>query len=113
MLYWKRPIQEARKGGISMGREDKVRQVAELLQQTDSAHHSYELKVLDGDQDIHWPEWYADYLIGHGLDLVMEDRLATEMLVSFLKKSRADHRACCSNLTWEEFAARNIVEKLV
>jgi hypothetical protein len=42
----------------------------------------------------------------------MEDRLATELLVSFLKKSRADHRACGSNLSWEKFTARRIVEKL-
>ena len=96
-----------------MGREDRVRQVTELLQQTDSAHHSFEIKVLNGDQDIHWPEWYAEYLIGHGLDLVMEDRLATELLVSFLRQSRSDHRACSSKLSWEEFAAKRIVEKLV
>jgi hypothetical protein len=96
-----------------MGRELKIRKVTELLQQTDSAHHSYEKKVLNGDEDIHWPEWYAEYLIGHGLDLVMEDRLATELLVSFLRKCRDEHCACGSGLCWEEFAARKIVEKMV
>lgn len=96
-----------------MGREDKVRQFAELLQQTDSAHHSYEIKVLNGDQDILWPEWYAEYLIGHGFDMLLENRLATELLVSFLRKCKADHRACGSSLSWEEFAAKSIVEKLV
>jgi len=96
-----------------MGREDRVRQVTELLQQTDSAHHSFEKKVLNGDQDIHWPEWYAEYLIGHGLDLLMEDRLATELLVSFLRQSRSDHSSCGSSLSWEEFAAKRIVERLV
>ena len=96
-----------------MGREDKIRQVAELLEQTDSAHHSYEKKVLNGDQDTHWSEWYAEYLIGHGFDLLLEDRLATELLGSFLRESRADYGACDTGICWEEFAARRIVEKLV
>jgi hypothetical protein len=96
-----------------MGREDKIKQVAELLGQTVSVHHSYEKKVLSGDQDIHWPQWYAEYLIGHGFDLLMADRLATELLVSFLWQSREDHRACGSKLSWEEFAAKGMVERLV
>jgi hypothetical protein len=112
MLYLEKLIHGTRGEDNSMGREDKIQQVAELLQQTDLAHHSYEKKVLKGDQDIDWPEWFAEYLIGHGFDLLMEDRLATELLVSFLKKSRADHRACGSNLSWEKFTARRIVEKL-
>ena len=96
-----------------MGREDKIRQVAELLKQTDSAHHSYEVKVLNGDRNSRWPEWYADYLIGHGFDIVLEDRLATELLESFLRESRADHLACDTGICWEDFAARRIVELLV
>jgi len=96
-----------------MGREDKIKQVAELLGQTASVHHSYEKKVLNGDQDIHWPEWYAEYLIGHGFDLLMDDRLATELLEGFLRKSRADYGACDTDICWEEFAARRIVERLV
>ena len=96
-----------------MGREDKIRQLAELLGQADSAHHSYQKKVLNGGQDTHWPEWYAEYLIGHGFDMVLEDRLATELLESFLRESRADHGTCDTDICWEEFAARRIVEKLV
>ena len=96
-----------------MSMEDKIRQVTDLFEQTDSAHHSYQSKVLKGNQDIHWSEWYAEYLIGHGFDLLMEDRLATELLVSFLRKSREDHRSSGSKLSWKEFAAREIVERLV
>ena len=96
-----------------MGREDKIRNVTELLGRTDSAHHSFEIKVLKGDRDIRWPEWYAEYLIGHGLDLLMEDRLTTEMLANFIQESKTDYRSCDSKLTWEEFAAARIVEKLV
>ena len=100
-------------GGVPMGREDKISKITELLGQTDSAHHFYEAKVLKGDRDIDWPEWYAEYLIGHGLDLVMEDRPATETLVGILMKCRSDHQNCESDLSWEEFTAARIVEKLV
>ena len=96
-----------------MGREDKIRQVAQLLKQTDSAHPSYEVKILNGDRNSRWPEWYAEYLIGHGFDIVLEDRLATEFLESFLRKSRADHGACDTDICWEVFAAMRIVERLV
>ena len=96
-----------------MGRKDKIRQVAQLLEQTDSAHHSYEAKVLNGDRDSSWSEWYAEYLIGHGFDIVLEDRLPTELLESFLRESRDDHGVCDTGICWEEFAARRIVEKLV
>jgi hypothetical protein len=96
-----------------MGREDKIREVAELLRQTDMAHHTYEEKVLKGEQDSYWPEWFAEYLIGHGFDLLMEDRLATELLESLLRKSREDYRACGFNLSWDKFTARRIVDELV
>jgi len=96
-----------------MGREDQIRQVTELLEQTELAHHSYEKRVLNGEQDSNWPEWFAEYLIGHGFDLLMEDRLVTELLVSFLRQSRSDYRTCSSNLSWEKFTARRIVDRLV
>ena len=96
-----------------MGREDRVRLIAELLHQTDSAHHSYLNKVLGKDEDAYWPEWYAEYLIGHGLDLLMDDRLATELRVGFLSRCREEYRTCNPGLSWEEYTARKFVEKLV
>lgn len=96
-----------------MGRRGKIRQLSELFHQADSAYQQYELKVRDGDRDIGWPEWYAEYLIGHGLDLLMEDRLAADLLAGFLLRSKADHKAFRSDLTWEEFAAARIVDRRV
>ena len=96
-----------------MGREDRIFQLARLLNHTYSAHHLYEKSVLNGGRDIHWPEWYAEYLIGHGLDILVEDRLSTDQLENALKESRQNHRASGSKLSWEEFTARWIVEKLV
>ena len=96
-----------------MGRTRKIRQLSELFHQADSAYQEYELKVRDGDRDTHWPEWYAEYLIGHGLDLLIEDRLGEETLADFLLRSKVDHKAYPSEITWEEFAAARIVDKMV
>lgn len=95
-----------------MGREDKIRQLEDLLRQTDSAYRCYRINCPPVDSDCHWSEWYAEYLIGHGFDLVMEDRLAAELLTNLLKKCRADHLCGGSPLSWQAFAARRIVEKL-
>jgi hypothetical protein len=71
------------------------------------------MEILDGHRDIQWPEWYAEYMIGHGLDLLMGDRLAAEILAGFLLESRAEHKASRSTLTWEEYAANRIVDRMV
>jgi hypothetical protein len=96
-----------------VGRRLKIRQLSELFHQAESAYQQYELKIRCGDRDIRWPEWYAEYLIGHGLDLLIEDRLGSDLLAGFLLLSKADHKACKSNLSWEEFAAARMVDGMV
>jgi len=96
-----------------MGRKDRIHLLAELFHQADTAYTNYEQKVLKGNWDIQWPEWYADYLIGHGLDMLVEDRIAADLLAGFLLRSKAEFRTCNSKLSWEEFAANRIVEMLV
>ena len=96
-----------------MGRGVKIRQLAELFHQAESAYQQYELTILHGDRDIQWPEWYAEYLIGHGLDLLIEDRIGADLLAGFLLHSKADYKVCRSPVTWEEFAAARIVDRMI
>jgi hypothetical protein len=96
-----------------MGRRSKIRQLTDLFHQADAAYQEYEEKVRHGDRDIQWPEWYAEYLIGHGLDLLVEDRLSEDLLAGFLLRSRADHKASPAVITWEEFAATRIVDRMI
>ena len=100
-------------GGVLVGRRVKIRQLSELFHQAESAYQQYELKVRDGDRDIGWPEWYAEYLIGHGLDLLTQERLESDLLAGFLLRSKADHKACRSAATWEEFTAARIVDRMI
>ena len=53
-----------------MAREDKVRQLSNLIHKADDAHRQYEILVLHGKRDETWYEWYAEYLIGHGIDAI-------------------------------------------
>ncbi|MGD8352994.1 MAG: hypothetical protein PVJ01_02420 [Pseudomonadota bacterium] len=96
-----------------MGRKGRIKQLAELFNQTDSAYSKYEKEVLNGHRDVEWPEWYAEYLIGHGLDLLTEDRIAAEILAGFLLESKAEHKASRSTLTWEEYTATRIIDRFV
>ena len=100
-------------GEVFVGRARKIRQLSELFHQADSAYQEYELKIRNGDRDSRWPEWYAEYLIGHGLDMLIEDRRGEERLADFLLRSKADYKAYPLEITWEEFAAARIVDKMV
>jgi hypothetical protein len=45
---------------------DLEKDVAALLEEAESAHGVYEAESLGG-YDEQWPEWYAAYLLDHGL----------------------------------------------
>ena len=86
-----------------MGHEDAVVRITELLLRTDEAHRKYLNRVLGVRDDTAWPEWYAEYLIGHGFDMIVDDRLAAELLVGFLTRCRDEHEACGSEGLWIKF----------
>ena len=96
-----------------MAREDKVRQVSYLLQMADKAHQQYEVLVLHGKRDEAWYEWYAEYLIGHGLDGVLEDMLSVEKLGRFLLSMDNVRKDSSDPMDWSDPAARRMVDTLV
>ena len=96
-----------------MAREDKVRQVSHLLQMADNAHHTYEISVLHGKRDENWCEWYAEYLIGHGLDRVLEDMLTVDRLAKFLATIDEVRKGSSNVMEWGDGTARRMVDTLV
>ena len=93
-----------------MMEEERIRRVQDLLSQASEAHHVYEQKVLDGRPNGEWSEWYAEYLIGHGLDNILGDELAAEMLARFFLGAEMERRSRSSGFSWAQFAAREMVQ---
>ena len=96
-----------------MAREDKVREVSYLLQLADQAHHKYEVQVLHGERDDNWYEWYAEYLIGHGIDRVLEEMLTVDRLAKFLSVMDEIRKSSSDSMDWSNPAARRMVDTLV
>ena len=96
-----------------MAREDKVRQVSNLLQMVEHAHYTYEISVLHGKRDENWHEWYAEYLIGHGLDRILEDMLSVERLARFLATMDEVRKGSSALMEWSDGTARRMVDTLV
>lgn len=53
--------------------EERRANVAQLLRRAADEHHAYEQATMEeGHSDPNWPEWYAQWMLDHGL---------TEMLI--------------------------------
>lgn len=95
-----------------MQKSERVKLVSDLLVQTDSAHHTFERKVLNGERDEQWSDWYTDYLIGHGLDNLLGNEVASDLLSRLLLESAEETRRNRIKTTWVQFTARKIVKHL-
>jgi len=95
-----------------MHKNEKVKLISDLLDQTNSAHHTFERKVLNGQRDEQWSDWYTDYLIGHGLDNLLGDKPESELLSRLLLESAEESERKRTKMTWSEFTARKIVKNL-
>ena len=85
------------------------KEIAALLSQTGAAHGEYEERVLGGKYDEDWPDWYAAYLLDHGLnDLVGGSALTVEQLSRMLKQLDEDYRREKPADGWPVYYARRI-----
>ena len=96
-----------------MHKEERVKLISDLLNQANSAHHTFEQEVLNGESDEQWFDWYTDYLIGHGLDNLLGNELASELLSRFLIESAEESKQEETKLTWAAFTAHKIVKDMI
>lgn len=85
---------------------DLQHSIARLLAQAGSAHGVYEEQALGGVYDQNWPQWYAAYLIEHGLGALLKHSITLEQLSAWLKASDAAYRAEQPALSWPEYYAQ-------
>lgn len=79
--------------------------VAELLSQAGAAHGMYEERELGGVYDQRWPQWYAAYLVDHGLGGLVGVELAVERVAAWLSACDATYKAQRPALGWPAFYA--------
>ena len=89
-----------------------IEQIEELLLRTENAHGQYEETELNGVYDQSWPQWYAAYLIQHGLSAIVQQEITAEQLSVFLAKSFEAFKKNNLGLGWEEYTARKLIEAL-
>ena len=91
-----------------MASADRAAIVA-LLEDVESAHGNYETNTLGGVRDDAWPQWYASYLLEHGLaEQLNSPNLTTERLASRLVELDGDYRRTHPNVPWTEFYAERL-----
>ena len=87
-----------------------VARIATLLSQAGTAHHDYERTQLKGKTDDAWAEWYADYLVKHGVQDIIGAPATPEQLSRALAQATESHKKEQTGLAWAEYAAAKIVD---
>lgn len=80
--------------------DQRAAQFAELLKQASGAHFEYETTELHGVYDQQWAEWYAQHLVNHGVNNVLNCAWTVDQWASKLRRADASHRANASDQPW-------------
>jgi hypothetical protein len=83
--------------------------VVALLSQAGSAHGVYEENELNGVYDQNWPDWYAAYLVEHGLGELLSASLSVEQLSHLLKQYDQDYKRERPGVGWPQFYAERLI----
>ena len=90
-------------------RQDRQRRVAELLADAESAHGEYEARELQGVFDRRWAQWYAHYLLDHGVGPALGTEVTPEQLASWLAECDAAYQREQPAEAWPAYYARRLV----
>jgi hypothetical protein len=91
-----------------------VMAIATLLREVETAHGTYEAHELGGVFDEAWPDWYAGYLLGHGLGDRLPGAVALGVsgLAPILARLAANYEREQPAEPWPEDYARRLVASL-
>lgn len=82
--------------------------LAALLGRTGEAHGVYEQRELGGVYDQQWPQWYAVYLVEHGLCDLVGVMLTVDNVADWLSACDAAFKAERPSVGWPPFYARRV-----
>jgi hypothetical protein len=89
--------------------QETKRAVAALLAQAGAAHGAYEERDLGGVYDQNWPDWYAAYLVEHGLGRLLSRPVAVQRLSGFLKRCDEEYKRESPAESWPDYYARRLI----
>ncbi len=87
---------------------DRTEAVAALLREAGAAHAVYEERELGGVYDERWPEWYAAYLVEHGLGDLLGRPISAGKLGDLLAAADAAYKQAQPDEHWTTFYARRL-----
>ena len=90
--------------------QDQQAAIAALLAQASAAHADYEERELGGVYDERWPEWYAAYLVEHGLGDHLGRPISAGELGDLLAAADAAYKQAQPDEHWTAFYARRLIE---
>jgi hypothetical protein len=78
------------------------------------AHDTYEKAELDGVYDQDWAQWYATYVIEHGLSLLLRHAVTVPQLADFLAETNLDYQRVNreSDSDWATYTSRRLASEL-
>lgn len=77
--------------------------MSELLKQTAEAHHQVFIATDGEDKD--WPQWYAKYLLNHGIEKLLGSKLPQKDIERLLKQGDEEFKSQGSTSSWESYYA--------
>ncbi len=90
--------------------ENKLKKIAEILQEASEAHGSV-FRIVEGN-DPDWASWYSDWLINLSqLPKMFDNKLIRSELTYMLVKLDKEYNYEKPAEKWEEFYARNLLKK--
>lgn len=85
-------------------------EVTALLAQAGAAHHEYEQTALNGAHDAAWAEWYARWLLAHGLNDLLKQRYGVDSLGAELTALAEKHKASGDPAHWTAYYAAYLLQ---
>lgn len=83
-------------------------EVVALLGRAGAAHGEYEVRELGGVYDQQWPQWYAAYLVEHGLRELIGVTVTVDEVSAWLSACDAAYKAERPSVGWPTFYARRV-----
>lgn len=85
-------------------------QLTDLLKKASAEHHEYEKSVLEGKYDEQWDEWYAAWLVGHGINDLLNSQISTADLADLLRDINTQHQSSDQKLGWAEYTTEKLID---